>query len=290
MNLITGVTGHFGKAAVGFLLKKTDPSQIAVLVRDKQKATAFKAQGIDVREGDYNDYDSLVRAFKGVDKLLFVSANDIAKRSQQQANVVRAAIKAGVKHVVYTSFQRKDESENSPIAFIAKAHIETERALQASGLTYTILKNALYADMIPLFAGEQVLQTGTLLLPAGEGKIGFATRQDMAEAAVNVLTSDGHQNKSYEIANETALTYEQVADIIAKVSGKPVAYVSPTPEAFSETLTKFGVPQPIIHVTTAFAQATAQGLLDFPGRTLETLLGRKPQSTEAFLTTIYGKV
>src|SRR5687768_1781638 len=113
MILVTGATGHLGKAAAEFLLKKTAPSNIAVLARDAARVSDLVSRGVEVRKADYSDYASLLKAFKGVDKLYFVSGTDVINRQQQQANVVKAAIEAGVKHVLYTSFQRKNESGTS---------------------------------------------------------------------------------------------------------------------------------------------------------------------------------
>ena len=105
--LVTGATGHFGKAAIEFLLKKGTPAtSIAALVRDEAKAENLNRLGIELRKGDYDDYASLVKAFTGVDNLLLVSSNDINNRSVQQANAVKAATEAGVKHILYTSFVR----------------------------------------------------------------------------------------------------------------------------------------------------------------------------------------
>lgn len=288
MILITGATGHLGKAAVDFLLKKISASEIAVLVRDTSKASDLLAKGVDVRQGDYDDYASLVKAFKGIDKLYLVSGSDIVKRSQQQANAVKAAKEAGVQHVVYTSFQRNNETESSPIALVAKAHIDTEKLLKASGLTYTILKHSLYMDMLPIFIGDKVLQTGTIFQPAGEGKVSFASRLDMAEAAATILTTSGHENKSYEISGNSSYSYNDVAKIITEVSGKKITYVSPSQETFQAELTKAGVPAEYIGLFASFSEAIKQGEFDKPDATLEKLLGRKPTALKEYLKGVYG--
>src|SRR6478752_3085182 len=118
--LITGATGQLGKEVVNALLKKTDAGAISVLVRDAAKAGDLKAKGIDIRVGSYDDEASLVKAFKGINTVYFVSSSEMANRSQQHENVVKAAKEAQVKHVVYTSFQRRNETASSPIAAIAE--------------------------------------------------------------------------------------------------------------------------------------------------------------------------
>src|SRR5688572_7812207 len=104
MILITGATGQLGKSTIELLLKKLPANKIAALARDKNKAAGLKAKGIDVRPGNYDDKASLVAAFQGIDKLFFISGNDVAIRQKQHENVIKAAKEAGIKHIVYTSF------------------------------------------------------------------------------------------------------------------------------------------------------------------------------------------
>ncbi len=288
MILVTGATGHLGKATAQYLLQKTASSNIAVLVRDVAKAADVAAQGVDVREGDYNDVASLVKAFTGIDKLFFVSGNDVQHRLGQQANVVAAAKTAGVKHIVYTSFQRKNETETSPIFFIAKSHLNTEALLKDSGITYTILKHGLYMDILPMFIGDKVLETGTIFQPAGTGRAAFTLRADMAEAAANILITSGHDNKSYDISGGTPYSYQEVADGISEITGKKIAYVSPTQEVFHQELSKAGVPSEYIGMFGAFNEAIKQGEFDMEDTTLEKLLGRKSTPLKDYLKTVYS--
>ena len=124
--LVTGATGQLGKAAVNELIQKVNAGDVAVMVRDPQKAEDLKAQGVNVIRGDYNDYASLVAACKGVDKLYFVSSSDVMNRFGQHQNLVKAAVEAGIGHIIYTSAQRKSEDGTSPIAMVADAHYKTD--------------------------------------------------------------------------------------------------------------------------------------------------------------------
>lgn len=287
--LVTGATGGLGSAVVNALLAKTEASNIAVLVRDAAKVETLKEKGVSVLVGDYSDFDSLVAAFQGIDKLYFVSGNDIHNRIPQQENVVKAAVAAGVKHVVYTSFQRKNETATSPIAFVAEGHLKTEEWLKASGLTYTILKHGLYTDILPMFVGEQVLETGVIYQPAGDGKTAFALRTDMAEAGANVLTSEGHENKIYDITGAKTYSYQDIANIISEITGKQIVYVSPSVEEFTKTLTEVGVPAEYIGLFAGFSRAIKEGEFDEVSSDLADLLGRTPVDAETFLQGVYGK-
>ena len=289
--LVTGATGHLGKAVTEFLLQKTDAANISVLVRDAAKAEVFKSKGVEVRIGDYNNKVSLLEAFKGVDKLYLVSGTDIENRTAQHENAILAAKEAGVKHVIYTSYQRKTESANSHVALIADSHLHTEKVLKDSGLIYTILQDGLYAEVIPNFAGEKVLESKTIFFPAGQGKTAFATRSDMAEASAVILLDETGKfnNRSIEIAGSEAISWGQIASIISKVSGETINYAPLSEVDFTEVLTKAGVPALYIGMQAGFGQAIAAGEFDGLSGELESILGRKPATVEEYFSGVYGK-
>jgi NAD(P)H dehydrogenase (quinone) len=289
MILVTGATGEYGKNAIHLLLKKgVKPSEIAALSRSEEKAKALKDLGIDVRIADYNNYDTLVEAFNGIQKLLFVSSGTVENRTIQHENVVKAAKESKVNHIVYTSFIRNTKLEDSAIAFLQESHLRTEEFLKNSGITYTILQNALYLDLIDMFLGEDLLNTGLIFQPAELGQSSPVLRKELAEAAVNILTSQGHENKIYPLVNEESLSFQDIADSISKISKKDITYQSPSQEQFEKVLGKNGVPQEFIGMLSAFSVAQAKGELDIQDHTLQELLGRKPTSIKEYLSTIYG--
>lgn len=287
--LITGATGHLGKATISALLNKgVNAAKIAALVRNEKKAQDLKEMGIKILVADYEDYNSLVKAFACVDQLLFISGSDVMNRNQQQQNVVKAAVEAKVKHVIYTSALKRLPIEQSAISFVSQAHVKTEQWLAESGLNYTILQNSLYADVIPQFIGD-VLNTQTIYLPAAQGKTAFVVRTDIAEAAAAVLTSDGHNGKTYKVTNTESYTYQNVADIISDITGKSITYISPTVEDFTATLENAGLPAETIGGFTAFALAQANDEFNVTGTDLEVLLNRKPTNLKEYLIDIYAK-
>lgn len=285
--LITGATGHFGKATIEFLLKKgVAAGNISALARTAEKAQDLTAKGINVKIGDYTDYASLTEAFKGIEKLFLISSSDLYSRTEQHRNAINAANEAGVKYIIYTSFVRKNETATSPIAFLAQAHIETEAIIKASGIPYTILLNSLYSDVLPGFLGEKVLETG-VFLPAGNGKAAFTARIDMAEAAANILLSAGHENKEYIIANTENNNLNELATFLGELSGKQVGYLNPTKENYLDTVTKAGLPAEYAGMFASFSEAIEQGEFETANTDLENLLGRKPTSLKSFLSSVY---
>lgn len=287
MILITGATGQLGKAVANYLLAE-NATGLAVFVRDTSKVQDLTEKGVEVRVGSYDDYNSMLVAFKGVDKLYFVSGSDIEKRTKQHENVVKAAKEAGVGHIVYTSFIRNDETEKSPIAMVARSHIKAEEWIKESGMNYTILRHNIYMDMIPMFIGDQVLETGVIYLPAGETKVAFMLRDDMALAGARVLLTEGHENKVYDITNESAVTFSEIASGISRLTGKAVNYVSPSTEEYIKTLTTAGVPIEFAGFYAGFAEAFKLGEFSLTNNQFEILTGRKPVSVDQFLAQVYS--
>lgn len=292
MILVTGATGQLGAKAIDHLLTKgVKAANIAAFVRDAAKAQRLTEKGIQVRVGDYTDYDSLVNAFRGVDKLLLVSSNDrdaVENRTAHHINVIKAAKQANIKHIVYTSFVRKPTFAETAIASFQHAHVESEQFLKNSGLAYTILQNGIYLEMIPVFVGGNVAQTGVILFPAQSGKASWVLRDELAEATAHVLTTNEHENKIYALTNTESVSFDKIATDLSATLGKEITYSSPPVDEFESILKKAGVPDLYIGMFMMWAVAQAQDALDVEDTTLATFLGRKPTSVKQFINTIYG--
>lgn len=288
MILITGSTGHFGTAAIGSLLTKGIPArEIAALARNKDKAQPLHELGVDVRWGNYDDLPSLMKAFQGIDTLLFISGSDVRKRDIQHDNIINASVATSVKHIVYTSFERKNDDENSPISFVTNTHIKTERKIIETGIDFTFLRNALYAEGIPMFLGDDVIEKG-IYFPAGEGKVPFASRTDMAEGAANILSGSGHENKSYSFVNTKNYSFYEIAAVISEITGKEVKYFCPSTEEFRNTLSKSGVPGNAINGIIGWAEGIKEGYFESEYSDLEKILGRKPHDLKTILLPVYS--
>ncbi|MFA5433647.1 MAG: SDR family oxidoreductase [Candidatus Paceibacterota bacterium] len=285
--LITGATGQLGKATIDFLIQKgIAANQISALARSGEKAADLSAKGIKIKIGDYLDYSSLVAAFNGVEKLFFISGSELGTRVEQHRNAINAAKEAGVKHIIYTSGFRKNETDTSPVAFLIRQHSETEKFIRASGISYTFLLNGLYADVLPGFLGENVFETG-IFLPAGNGKAAFTVRLDIAEAAANILLTTGHENKEYVFTNTENTGLNEIASFLGELSGKQVRYLNPSKAEYLETVMKAGLPQEYAEMIVSFSEAIEQGEFEAEDTDLERLLGRKPTSIFNYLKQVY---
>lgn len=269
MIAVTGATGHLGRLVMEQLLQKVPADQLIAAVRSPEKARDLAARGVQVRKADYDAPETLEPAFRGADKLLLISANEIGKRERQHESAIRAAKKAGVGLLVYTSILRADTSSIS----LAAEHFATEQAIREAGIPFVILRNGWYLENYTENLGP-ALQHGVLLGAAKDGRIAAAARADYAAAAVAVLTSAGHEGKVYELAGDTSFTMAELAAEVARQSGKPVTYQDMPAEKYAETLRGFGLSGPIADMLASADAGIARGDLDDRGGELRRLIGR----------------
>ena len=284
MILVTGATGHLGSAVVSHLLKNTTANNIVAFARDENKANHLKEKGIEVRMGNYDDISSLDLAMKGIEKVLLISGNG-PTRLQQHKNVVDAAKKAGIKHFIFTSIALKDMN-TSAIRPLMEDLYQAEDYIKESGLTYTVLRNTLYTGATPLFAGGKVIKTG-IHLPTGNGKVPFALRREMGEAAGNVLLQNEHENQTYEITGSDLYSYEDVANELSVLSGRTVNYADANPTTFPTQLKEFGLPEIVVLLVTSFSADIKNHQFEIVTKDLEKLLGRKPASLKESLREVF---
>ena len=272
---ITGATGQLGNLVIEQLLQLTAAQNIVALVRKIDKAEHFKVQGIEPREFDYDHHETLVPALLGIDKLLLISANEIGRRTPQHQAVIDAAKVAGVPYLAYTSLLRAD---TSPLG-LAQEHRETEKLIQDSGITYTFLRNNWYSENY-LAGVAHTIEIGTLFGAAQDGRISSASRIDYAEAAAKVLTSTGHENKTYELAGSESFSLSDLATFIGQAVNKDIIYQNLSAEEYTQGLTQAGLPAGLVDVIVDADIQTIQGAMYSDSKDLEQLIGHKTTSIQ----------
>jgi NAD(P)H dehydrogenase (quinone) len=267
--LVTGATGKFGTKVVETLLKTVPAAQLAVSVRNPEKAAELKARGVDVRQGDFDHPETLDAAFAGVDRLLLVSADgDNETRIRQHANAVAAAERAGVGFIAYTSLANAQESQN----LFAPTHQATEEAILKTGIPYSFLRNNWYLEN-EISSIQGVLAGAPWVTSAESGKVGWALQQDYAEAAAAVLSGDGHENTIYELSGKV-LTQEEIATALGIVLGKEVTVQQVDDATYADIMLDAGVPDFVIPIVVEIQKSIRVGSLDVESNDFEKLLGR----------------
>lgn len=269
MILVTGASGQLGRLVIASLLEKTEASNIIAAVRNPESVKDLAEKGVQVRQADYSQPETLVTAFAGVEKLLLISSSEIGQRIPQHKNVINAAKEAGVSLIAYTSIL---DADKSPLDLAAE-HAETEKLIAESGIANVLLRNGWYSENYTASVG-MALEHGAVLGSAGDGKFATASRVDYAEAAAVVLTSDNQAGKVYELAGDNAFTLSEYAAAVSEASGKTVVYQNLPEAEYAKVLTQVGLPEGLATILANSDIGASKGGLFNDSKTLSTLIGR----------------
>ncbi|OJT13278.1 Quinone oxidoreductase 2 [Trametes pubescens] len=224
--VITGATGGLGSEVFKYLLKFVPASDIIVSLYNPSGATPLiKESGVEIRRGDYGDPASLDAAFAGAHKLLIVSYPSIAYelRVQQHKNAIDAAKRAGVSRIYYTSLAFAGDS----VAAVMRAHIDTERYLKESGLTYTVLREGIYSESYPLYFGffDPAEGKEEIVVPHSDGPVAWVTREDLGEGTAKIMAQGGFENEIRLLSGSHSITLSEIAEKVSSLLGRTVRLV-----------------------------------------------------------------
>ncbi|OMP66272.1 SDR family oxidoreductase [Domibacillus epiphyticus] len=283
--LVTGATGKLGTKVVETLLNTVPANQLALSVRNPEKAEELRSRGVEVRIGDFDRPETLDAAFAGIDRLLMISADgDNETRIRQHTNAVAAAERARVKFIAYTSIANAMESKN----FLAPTHKATEEAILKTGIPYSFLRNNWYLEN-ESSSIQGVLAGAPWVTSAGTGKVGWALQQDYAEAAAAVLSGEGHENTVYELSGKL-LTQDELVSALGAILGKEVLVQQVNDSAYAEIMKGAGVPDFLIPMLVGIQKDIREGTLEIESNDFEKLLGRPAAPINEGLTQIVNGI
>jgi NAD(P)H dehydrogenase (quinone) len=273
MIVVTGATGKLGQLVVAALLKRVSADKVVAAVRNPTKAAGLAAKGVQIRQADYSNPDSLSTAFVGAEKVLLISSNEVGQRLKQHRAVVEAAKAAKVKLIAYTSVLRA----NSSGLGLAAEHKSTENAIAASGIPYAFLRNGWYIENYTENLGPALAQA-SLVGCAGKGRIAAASRADLAAATAVVLTQEQSQNSVYELGGDQRFTMTDLAQTVSDWAGRPIGYRDLSYADYKQLLLSVGVPPDFAELLADSDVGISRGELDCESGDLHRLLGRATQT------------
>jgi NAD(P)H dehydrogenase (quinone) len=278
--VISGASGGLAGETIEELLARGVPVEKLILVtRTPEKLSALAERGAVVRAGDFNKPESLPAAFAGGRQLLLISTSGGGDRVAQHTAAISAARRAGIRHIVYTSWI--NAIQDNP-AVVTRDHRMTEEALVKSGVPYTILRNQRYAEGL-LEQGARAVASGQIISNSGRGKWAPVARRDCAAAAAAVLALPGHEGEIYDITGPDLISERDFAAMLTAVTGKPVRVIDVNDATYVATLVGEGAPEASAKASASFGEATRANFLNIKSETLRLLIGREPQSVRTLL-------
>ena len=280
--LVTGAAGQLGQRVVHHLLEtyKVPAGRIIAATRDPSKLADLATKGVATRKADFDDAAGLVSAFEGAGTVLIISTDALAvpgQRLKQHTAAVNAAAKAGVKHIAYTSMPSSDKS----LVTFAPDHLGTENAIKASGLPYTILRDAWYFDNFMMSLPHN-LEGGKWYTATKGGKVPYITREDCALAIAAALVGKP-ENKTYTLTGSTSYSIADVASAVTAITGRPLEVIDVTDEQLSGGLTGAGLPSFVVDMLVSADANIRAGNFDSLSGDFTTLTGKEPQTLRKFI-------
>lgn len=271
---VTGATGRLGGRVAARLAAAGIPQTLVV----RTAARAPDLPGAAVAEAGYSDPAALRAALNGADVALMVSAAEAPNRLDDHRGFVDAAVAAGVRHVVYTSFFG---AAPDCTFTLGRDHWVTEQYIRDSGLAFTFLRDNLYADFLPLMVGAD----GVLRGPGGAGRVSAVAQDDIADAAAAVLTSaEDHAGATYDLTGPAAISLAEAAEIIGRGTGRAVTYHDETVEEAYASRAGYAVPDWQLDAWVSTYTAIAAGEMAGVSDAILTLTGHRATTLADLLT------
>jgi uncharacterized protein YbjT (DUF2867 family) len=272
MILVTGSTGLNGGELVRRLSAKGVP--VRALVRNTAKAAPLASlPNVEIFEGDLGKPETLAAALRGVDRAALMSSAEPTMQ-EVQSSFIDAARLAGVQHVVKLSGIIPDL--DSPFRF-ARMHGEVEQRLEESGMAYTHLRAG---EFMPSYFRQlpAILGRGIIALPMEDARIASVDIGDIAEVAAIVLTTSGHEGKTYPLTGPEALTMTEVAEKLSAATGKTIRYVNVAPEDAKQAQLAAGMPPYLVDALAELFAERRKGKESEVWPTIESVFGWRPAS------------
>lgn len=286
MIFVSGANGQFARAVIRTLLQASHAGSLAVGTRNVDSAFARElvGMGVNVRHADFREPELMRRALHGVETALFIptyDTNDL--RLQQNLNALDAARATGVRHVVYPSFLN---AESALVEHSRLVHYPTEQAIRASGLGFTILRHALYADLL-VGDLQGTLASGVLHRVGGSARCAYVARADLGVSAARILMHGEPAGRVYSETMERTYSGDEAASLLSEVFGRPVRYEAVAAVDWPRYMTEnWGVPPALSNSTLGTMQAIEAGEFDIVSPDYREITGRPARSLREFLESV----
>jgi NAD(P)H dehydrogenase (quinone) len=270
---VTGSTGQLGSRIARLLADSGVPQRL--IVRDPARAPSLP--GAEVAQASYGEHAALLNALDGVETLMLLSASESADRVALHKATVDAAVAAGVRRIVYTSFA--GAAPGATFTF-ARDHWHTEQHIRGTGVDFTFLRDNMYLDFVPGFVGED----GVIRGPAGDGRVAAVARDDIAAVAARVLVDPSHSGATYDLTGPSAFTLAEAAAVLSAAWGRPVRYEAETLDEAYRSREVYDAPAwEVAGWVTSYA-AIASGELSHTSTTVQDITGHPPLSLEDYVS------
>ncbi|PZN75701.1 MAG: NAD(P)-dependent oxidoreductase [Candidatus Methylumidiphilus alinenensis] len=273
--LITGATGNISSGIIAQL--NGSGHSLRALVRNPEKAEELRRQGVEISVGDLEKPWTLGSAFAGVDTV-WILAPPGPRAPEQCSNALWAAKQGGARHVVRMS--AFGAAHTAP-TINSRLHALSDAELVGSGIPFTILKPHFFMQNL-MMGAQSVAQQGAMYFALADGKMGLIDSRDISDFAAHVLTTTGHEGKTYILTGSASLSMHQIAAAIGNAIGKPVAYVPVSVDDARQSMAQMGLDDWTVNLMCDYYAAYSANWGDLVTDDFQRVTGKAPRSIEQF--------
>lgn len=280
--LVTGVGGHLGRLVAERLLDNDQGRPLVGTSRNPERLQGLARSGLQLRRADFDIPDELPHAFSKVRRLLLVStaaANAGPHRVRQHTDAIRAAWQAGVDHIGYTSFL---DADTSPLRGLAADHAYTETILAQGSAGFSILRHALYMEML-LTSLPPAIATGRLLSSNIRAGVAYVVRADCARADAAALEDGFVGRRTLNITGPEAISAIELVEQVNEVLGVRIECIQARRAEVQAHLVACGISMPMAQLLAAMDEGLGQGAMARVSDEFEQLTQSRPTSVASFL-------
>ena len=249
--LVTGATGNVGREVLRELSARGAVTRAAVYnLADAPQVTGGAAEAVRF---DFRDPTTFPAAFAGADRLFLMRPPAISNVKRDMQPAIDYAARQGISHIVFLSLIGVERNRIVP-------HAKIEKLLMHSGVGWTMLRCGFFMQNLDTTHRADLVEADDIFVPAGGGRTAFIDARDIGAVAAGVLTEPGHENKAYNLTGSEALSYGEVAAIMAEELGRPITYSDPSPLAFARRFRRRGYPGGMVNVMLGIYLTTRLGM------------------------------
>ncbi len=271
--LITGAPGNVGTEVVHELQRLGVPFRVGAY--HVKAAIEILSDDLEITHFDFLKPETYAAAFAGIERMFLVRPPALSNVQRDIAPAIEAAVKAGVKQIVFLSIQGVENNRVVP-------HYKIEQLLLGSGVDYTFLRASFFMQNLSTTHRSEIRDHNEIALPVGHARTSFIDARDIAAVAARVLTEAGHTNQKYTLTGDEALDYDQVASKLSATLHRTIRYTHPSIITFIRRQLALGQKLGYTLIMTALYTITRFGNAKTVTHDVEMLLGRPPISFDQF--------
>ncbi|TAG78882.1 MAG: SDR family oxidoreductase [Betaproteobacteria bacterium] len=267
--LVTGATGNIGKTLV---------NELKALGADFDVMSSKAQSAPNARVGDFNDVESLKKAFNGIDTL-FLLLPLTENKLQLAKNAAAAAVAAGVKHIVRSSGAGADPGAGFALP---KLQGQIDAVLEQTGIPTTFLRPAGFMQNYVTYQTQAIKDGTVYMADAGQAQSLIDARDIAAVAARVLLNPASHAGRAYTLTGGEAFTGVEAGATLSKLLGREIKHVSVPTDAAVSAMKEWQMPDWLIELMDSLNKIVSAGYASGVSPDVENILGRKPRTFTEF--------